>query len=179
MINRLVSGIRDGVFQLRGTVKVNTSTKWNLARCINTTDLFKVKKLLASLQNKRFCIFMYLSVSILCHHFKYLLKKILLKKMARKNASRLDSSDRLSPHKDLFFCQSVLCTQSKYMFSRKSGPRCLCFPSSQRRSQQCLLVHRNVFLRHRRSRQTSTDQVVEQFKAFKTWALCLVSLTSE
>lgn len=103
MINRLVSGIRDGVFQLRGTVKVNTSTKWNLARCINTTDLFKVKKLLASLQNKRFCIFMYLSVSILCHHFKYLLKKILLKKMARKNASRLDSSDRLSPHKDLFF----------------------------------------------------------------------------
>lgn len=102
MINRLVSAIRDGVFQLRGTVKVNTSTKWNLARCINTTDLFKVKKLLASLQNKRFCIFMYLSVSILCHHFKYLLKKILLKKMARKNASRLDSSDRLSPHKDLF-----------------------------------------------------------------------------
>lgn len=88
MINRLVSGIRDGVFQLRGTVKVNTSTKWNLARCINTTDLFKVKKLLASLQNKRFCIFMYLSVSILCHHFKYLLKKILLKKNGQEECQQ-------------------------------------------------------------------------------------------
>lgn len=168
MINRLVSGIRDGVFQLRGTVKVNTSTKWNLARCINTTDLFKVKKLLASLQNKRFCIFMYLSVSILCHHFKYLLKKILLKKNGQEECQQTGLLRQTLSPQGPFFCQSVLCTQSKYMFSRKSGPRCLCFPSSQRRSQQCLLVHRKVFLRHRRSRQTSTDQVVEQFKAFKT-----------